>query len=203
MSSVPRSAGIYQITCTGNGKIYIGSAQNLEQRRRAHWKRLKGGYHENDYLQHAWNKYGADSFVFVIIEECNAECRLDREQYWLDTLQPCNREIGFNVSVKAGAPMAGRRHTPETLAKMSRSSTGRKHTEETRRMMSERNKGKVFSSIGVIDAKDWKHKPRKSQARFTPEEARRRVRESVIKSNKNRGLRNSGKNLLPGFEEIW
>lgn len=194
MESIPRDAGVYRITCTANGKIYIGSAQDLESRRRKHWKCLRGGYHENKYMQHAWNKHGASTFRFEVMEVCHADERIAREQHYLDTLRPCDRSVGFNVSIKAGAPMAGRKHTPETRAKMSQSNRGRKHTEETRRMMSERNKGKVFRRAGVFAMPP--KSPKKPRGGNVPSAAARK-RMSI------NGLARYGKYLLPGFEEVW
>jgi group I intron endonuclease len=144
MDTIPRTSGIYQITCTPTGKIYIGSAANLSHRHHVHMSRLQSHIHENTYLQHAWDKYGADAFEFTVIELVLSSFRLEREQYWLDKLQPYDRAHGFNISVKAGAPMAGRKHTQETRDRLRITSAKHRHTEETKRMMSERNKGKVF-----------------------------------------------------------
>ena len=51
--------GIYKITCKVNNKIYIGSTEVcFKQRFTKHKQRLRNNYHENDYLQKSWNKYG-------------------------------------------------------------------------------------------------------------------------------------------------
>lgn len=96
MSSVP-TAEIYVITCSVNGRVYVGSAKRATQRLKHHWQALIAGRHENSFLQRAWVKYGAESFSHRIVEKCVLEDRWQREQWWIDHLKACNREHGFNV----------------------------------------------------------------------------------------------------------
>lgn len=114
MTILPALPGIYQIVCTANQKIYIGSAINLYRRKLKHWKDLSGGYHGNKHLQSAWNKYGESAFIFTIIETiANVEYLLIREQYWIDKTNCCDNDIGFNINPIAGS-MQGYEHTEET-----------------------------------------------------------------------------------------
>lgn len=62
--------GIYAIKNNANGKIYIGQSTNVKDRLWHHKSALKNNRHENSYLQNSYNKYGADCFEFVVIEEC-------------------------------------------------------------------------------------------------------------------------------------
>jgi hypothetical protein len=48
---------------------------------------LKNNKHVNIILQRSWNKYSERNFSFIILEECSPERCVDREQYYLDTLQ--------------------------------------------------------------------------------------------------------------------
>ena len=64
-------SGVYKITNTINGKFYIGSSYDIEGRWDCHKKCLKGNYHNNPKLQHAWNKYGQNAFIFEILEFTN------------------------------------------------------------------------------------------------------------------------------------
>ena len=78
--------GIYKITCKVNNKIYIGSTGIcFKQRFKKHKQRLRNNYHENDYLQKSWNKYGESAFIFEIIEECEIDNLLNREQFFIDS----------------------------------------------------------------------------------------------------------------------
>lgn len=81
-------SGIYKIVNLKNGKFYIGSAINLHNRKLAHFGRLRNNGHKNPHLQSSWNKYGKDSFEFSIIEECDIDSLLDKEQYYIDVLKP-------------------------------------------------------------------------------------------------------------------
>lgn len=147
VSSIPRTSGIYKITCLPTKKIYIGSGKNLEQRWLLHARELRGNRHVNARLQHAWNKYGESSFVFEVIEQILEPFLLEREQYWIDQLHATNKKHGFNISLKAGAPMSGRKHTPEALAKITRSSTGRVQSAETRQKKSDALRGRQVHPV--------------------------------------------------------
>lgn len=142
---IPRSSGIYKITCTANNKIYIGSSVNLRIRWRDHKNTLRKGAHRNSRMQNAWNKYGEDSFTFEVIELVMPWSLLDREQYWLDKLKPYDRNIGFNINPKAESAF-GRECTPETRAKIGAANRGRKVSDETRSKLSEAGKGRKHNA---------------------------------------------------------
>jgi len=103
----------------------------------------------NPHLHNAIVKYGLSLYAFVILEYCITSDLLKREQHFLDLLFSLAKELRYNLSSIAGAPIAGRTHTPETLAQMSISQqlvdrsgennpiAGRTHSEETRAQMSD------------------------------------------------------------------
>lgn len=117
-------SGIYKITNTVNGKVYVGSAANIKQRFNTHKNRLIKQNHHSVKLQRAWDKYGAESFSFDIIEECEEAVLLEREQHWIDHYKSAIGRNGYNVCAVAGR------------------TTGFKVSEETKRKHSEREKGK-------------------------------------------------------------
>ncbi len=88
--------GVYKITNSVNGKFYIGSSNNVENRWKRHKLELKEETHKNQHLQNAWNLYGESSFIFEVIEECLPEIQFEREQHYLDTLNPFD-ERGYNI----------------------------------------------------------------------------------------------------------
>lgn len=95
-----KRCGIYKITCVETNKIYIGSSINIYSRWVAHLVELNKNRHDNPKLQHAYNKYGKSKFTIDIIEECNSDILLEREQYYLDFLKPFGC-VGFNINEKA------------------------------------------------------------------------------------------------------
>jgi group I intron endonuclease len=94
-----QQTGVYTITCTINNKVYVGSAQTSFQKRLYHhFCVLNVNKHKNRYLQNAWNKYGAESFTFDIIEKCDKSFCLSTEQYWMNMLNCTNKSIGYNIN---------------------------------------------------------------------------------------------------------
>lgn len=90
--------GIYAITCTINGKIYIGSSNDINRRWGEHRSLLKNGKHSNPHLQKCWNKYGSDYFIFSILEIVEDYTSLwDRELSQMKELSTLDKRKGFNV----------------------------------------------------------------------------------------------------------
>lgn len=117
--------GIYQIRNTANGKVYVGSAASLRRRWYEHRSHLQRGAHDNRYLQHAWNKHGAEAFAFEPLFICDKSMLLFYEQRALDTLTS-----DYNLTLTAGSSL-GVKHTPETCARMSEARRGVKQSLET------------------------------------------------------------------------
>lgn len=90
---------IYQITNTVTGRFYVGSAKDLDRRISAHRSQLK-------YLiGRAINKHGWDAFKVDVLEHVDCETMLlEREQHWLDTLQPFPPS-GYNMCRTAGSTL--------------------------------------------------------------------------------------------------
>lgn len=132
-------SGIYKIVNKNNGRLYIGSAKNVQVRCGLHRSALRGGRHPNRYLQAAWAKYGEASFAFEQIEQCPVGCLLQREQFWID-------EHGFdelyNLRPQAASQL-GIKWSPETLAKMKAAAQRRAQSPEWRKKISEAQKGRV------------------------------------------------------------
>lgn len=84
------TVGLYKITNTVNGKYYIGSSNDIDKRWFNHKSTLKRGKHRNCHLQASFNKYGADAFVFEIIEELPPDTSFDvlrsKEQVLIDCI---------------------------------------------------------------------------------------------------------------------
>jgi hypothetical protein len=95
---------IYKIRNKTDNKFYLGSSKNKTNRWREHRRDLQNNKHHCIRLQNAWNKYGADNFIFEVVEEfleISDKQLLEREQYWLEKLNPCDDSIGYNISPNA------------------------------------------------------------------------------------------------------
>lgn len=89
--------GVYLWTNIVTKKVYVGSTRCVRRRKAEHILRLNKGAGGSDYLQRAWNKYGAKKFTFEILERCSAEDLLKREQYWIDRLKATDERYGYNL----------------------------------------------------------------------------------------------------------
>lgn len=90
--------GIYKIENIINSKIYIGSSVNLDNREYKHFWMLARNNHDNEYLQHSYNKYGKDSFKFDIIEECDENILIEKENHYIDIYKSNILEFGYNMA---------------------------------------------------------------------------------------------------------
>ncbi len=61
--------GIYKITNSIDNTNYIGKSKDIKTRIRKHKYRLTHGSHHNRHLQSAWDKYGAENFLFELLEK--------------------------------------------------------------------------------------------------------------------------------------
>lgn len=138
---------------------HIGSAVNFTKKKGAHLTLLRNNRHYNPKLQNAFNKYGEGFFVFEPIVYCEKEDLLGTEQVLIDNL-----ELHYNIAKCTTAPMMGRKHTKEAIAKSTKrgkdhSWLGRAHTDETKAKAARESgvsascitcvcRGKVISSGG-------------------------------------------------------
>lgn len=92
--------GIYRIICTGNLKFYIGSSNDIYRRFKK--EHLKNNKHPNNFVQHTFNKYGLELFQLEVIELCDSQELLEREQYYLDLY--FNDDLCMNINPQAKKP---------------------------------------------------------------------------------------------------
>ena len=113
------SSGIYKIQSTINPeRCYIGSAININNRWKHHISELKLNKHGNKKLQNHINKYGIDDLEFNIVENCNKEELIRREQIFINKLNPY-----FNICKIAGSSL-GIKRSIETCNKISEKAMG-------------------------------------------------------------------------------
>ncbi len=102
--------GVYAIELMGTDHFYIGSSSDIGSRWTAHRYALRSGKHNNPRLRNAWAKYGPSAFRMVVLEECDRSALLEREQAYIDGLQPW-----FNLAPRAGSPPPA---SPEFIARL-------------------------------------------------------------------------------------
>jgi group I intron endonuclease len=100
---------IYAIVNITNGKRYVGSTIDFENRKIEHLRLLQINCHHSLYLQRAFNKYGIDNFEFNIIEFLDSnikyEALINKEQYYI------NKKSEYNISKIAGRPPLNQKAT--------------------------------------------------------------------------------------------
>lgn len=139
-------AGIYQIRCLTNSKVYIGSSKHIGNRWIEHRKSLKDGTHHSITLLRAWRKYGAEQFVFEVIELVDNEGDLvQSEQAWLDRVRPFDKDKGYNISPSAES-CRGITRSPETRRRISeaKKSSGWSPSLEHREAIGRAAKARVY-----------------------------------------------------------
>lgn len=151
----PNGAGVYVITNSINGKRYVGSTNDFNERWGNHVCLLTYSKHVNKHLERAWHKYGASNFTFTIIEYTigTRDERTAREQHYLDTWHP-----EYNQSPRAGSTQ-GYRFTPEQRANISRALSNRPperlvNVREAARNRSEGWRDKVRAAMRTPEMRD-------------------------------------------------
>ena len=95
---------MYVIFHRKSGKVYVGSSSRcVFKRMQGHRKCLRGNYHPNRYLQFAWNKYGSKAFGYQVLEECEPDLCVPREQHWINQYKSYIDKFGYNLSPTAGS----------------------------------------------------------------------------------------------------
>jgi predicted GIY-YIG superfamily endonuclease len=141
------SSGIYSITCAANGKQYVGSAVNISSRWRIHQCLLRKGCHHSIKLQRVFNKYGAETFEYSVLEAVDDKTKLvEREQAHMDALKPW-----MNMNPRAGSAL-GNRWTDEqkrraSIAQKEASKTRVHPLKGTKGMMSPEVRAKISASL--------------------------------------------------------
>lgn len=138
--------GIYSILNLQNGKRYIGSSVNLYNRLHEHWHNLKNNKSHNKYLQSAWNKYSEENFLFNILEFCEPETRFEREQYYMDFINP---EYNFVANVVANL---GRDISQEQKIKISNTLKQKYASGE----LTPHIRQEILKECWIYDIKNWK-----------------------------------------------
>lgn len=120
-----RIIGVYQIKNILNGKMYVGSSNDIERRFHEHKTNIGSGCKK---LQNAIKKYGINNFIFSVLQKLNIDIYpikfqkktlLEAEQFYLDLYKPFGNN-GYNSAKKADSPMFGKTFTKKQLKRISK-----------------------------------------------------------------------------------
>lgn len=116
-----KKSGVYKIThIKYPQRLYIGSTavssyhSGLYRRWWRHFYELRTKTHCNIKLQRVVNKYGLEGLRFEIIEICEPEKTIVKEQFWIDKLDPY-----YNI-VKIAGKTTGYKHTDDYISRRSK-----------------------------------------------------------------------------------
>ena len=126
--------GVYAFLNRLNGKVYVGSSENMPARRARHLRELRSGRHRNTHFQSSFDFHGEPAFEFVVIETVEDVLWLRaREQAWIKTLQAIDREFGYNITGDAWSPLSNMYRSEERkarfLAAQQNPKTRKRHSE--------------------------------------------------------------------------
>lgn len=155
-------SGIYKWTNKLTNDIYIGQSKNLANRFMKYFNLSYLKDRNTLVIHRALLKYGYSNFTLEILEYCDIINLTEREQYYIDILNP-----KYNTLKIAGSSL-GHKLTEETKIKISNSlkenyinkqSTliGRTHTEETKILMAlkkSKENNPMFGKTHNIETKD-------------------------------------------------
>lgn len=160
-----KERGIYLLRFEGVDGFYIGSAMHMKQRWNKHMRLLRKRQHANPMLQAAWDKAGEGAAqVFVLEDVGEAAMLAEREQHYIDTMNP-----PMNILLKAKSWL-GMHHSQESREKIGRAHRGKKMPRESVERMREKLRGNRNAAGG----RGKKRGPASAQARRNMSEGQRR-----------------------------
>jgi group I intron endonuclease len=166
--------GVYRISNKLSGRYYIGYSTNIDRRFWVHRNKLKQNYHDNIFLQRAYNLDGEDKFKYDIIHICDTEEEAKEiELQYLTDLSIRDKIYNLNYNNSGGDLLTNHpdkekirekiiNSQKETMSKMTPEERrekygkfgvrngmyGKTHTEDVRKKLSEINKGRICPNKG-------------------------------------------------------
>jgi hypothetical protein len=144
-------SGIYRWTNVNSKKSYVGSSSDLARRLQCYLStNYMLSYKSKSKIYSSLLKHGYNAFTLDILEYCEKEELIIREQYYLDKLSP-----SYNILKTAGSSL-GFTHSEETNSNVSVNNTkekhpffGKKHSEISRASMILNSKTAL--AVDIID----------------------------------------------------
>ena len=191
-------SGIYCAIHRESGMCYVGKSVNIRTRRWHHIDDARKG--ARTCFHRAIRKFGEDAFDFEILERCDREKLLEREQFYIALLGAAT-VAGFNTRQKGWAnygwqpddstrsrmslAQKGRKHSHETIEKIRQASSRHRHSPETLAKIAAASTGRKKPPLSVkITAEKNRGKKRPIEARIATSLAllgRKRRKEDIAK----------------------
>jgi group I intron endonuclease len=143
-------SGIYRIKQLSSGLSYIGQTKmNFIKRYWHHQWKLNNNVHDNNHLQHAWNKYTSSDFEFEVIQILDKNDDMDAQEIQTISFYDSYNN-GFNMTTggegKKCCPMS--EYAKKIVGDKNRKHmTGRKASKSTKLKMSKIRTGRKISDI--------------------------------------------------------
>lgn len=193
---------IYLITCSINGKQYVGKTNDPEMRRWDHFYRSQNSKHKQ-VIHSAIAKYGKENFTFEVILECESEELAFEAEH---TIILEKRAAGIELYNMNDGGFGGFNPSKESREKLSRARKGMKFSEETNRKISNvvkryweeipeekkaerirrlQEAGSVWRNNLTIEKQQelFKKRSEASKGRAVDEETRKKISETLKKKN--------------------
>lgn len=143
-------SGIYRIIDVKSGRFYIGSAKNFRKRYNAHITSFRNK-NSNIKLLNFIQKYGHETLMFEILEFCDKEFLMEREQEYLDyTFELYDNNFHLNTARFSTSP-----DFPESYGKLKgiySPTYGRKTKDSSKKILSQKIGRKIIQKTldGVV-----------------------------------------------------
>jgi group I intron endonuclease len=170
-AAMPKGCGIYAFSgskpINEERVLYVGKARHLRTRLNEHFRDIRVGEHPNGIVQKTVTKYGEADYTLFVLEPCQPEELLQREQNWLDYYNDRYPKALMNIATKSDKTTAGYKHTDAAKAKVSAAHKGHSVSAATRAKISAANKGKKFAlglkrsaltKARMSEAQKWRYK---------------------------------------------
>ena len=166
---------IYCFHCIPTGKKYIGMTEKtLKHRVNQHINNVKRNYKTCRKFYNSVRKYGIDSFIIGIIEECDHIVLKEKEKYYIEKFDTYKN--GLN-STLGGEGVSGWKHNKETIEKIKE--------KRKKQIITEEHKQKLR---GKKHTEEWKENHiKRMTGRIVSEETRKKVSEK-LKGRKGREI---------------
>jgi group I intron endonuclease len=144
---------IYKVTCTINGKIYIGQTiRSLQERQRQHLSDARGKSKDFPFYR-AIRKYGEAAFTWEQIDTAATTDELDQKEiHWIDRSHSLLTEQGYNcvpggqnghgipqeIRDKISLSRSGQKLSLESIEKIKIANTGKTRSQEAKQHYVER-----------------------------------------------------------------